>query len=105
MSKFLPTNGFKWISSNEFNVNKYTRNSSFCCFFVFDLDYSKELHELHNDYPLAPGKIEIERERLSNYQLRIADVYNIPVGNFKTLVSNSLNKKNECFIMTTYNFP
>ena len=32
-----------------------------------DLEYPKELRELHNDYPLALGKIEIKKE-MSNYQ-------------------------------------
>ena len=35
--------------------------------------------ELHNDYPLAPDKIEIKRVMLSNYQFKIADLYNIPI--------------------------
>ena len=30
-----------------------------------DLGYSEELRELHNDYPLAPDKIEIKRKMLS----------------------------------------
>ena len=32
MSKFLPTSGFKWIDLNEFDLNKYTSNSSKGCF-------------------------------------------------------------------------
>ena len=28
ISKSLPTNGFKWIHSKEFNLNEYTSNSS-----------------------------------------------------------------------------
>ena len=31
MSKFLPTNGFKWIDPEEFDLNKYTSNSSKEC--------------------------------------------------------------------------
>ena len=30
-----------------------------------DLEYPKELRELHNDYHLAPDKIESKREMLS----------------------------------------
>ena len=44
---------------------------------------SKELHELHNDYPLAPDKIEIKRETPSQYQLKIVDLYKIPTGKVK----------------------
>ena len=62
MVKFLPTSGFKWIDPKEFDLNKYTSNSSKGCVLEVDLEYPKELQELHNDYPLAPDKIEIKRE-------------------------------------------
>ena len=32
MSKLLPTSGCKWIDLNEFDLNKYTSNSSKGCF-------------------------------------------------------------------------
>ena len=32
-----------------------------------DLEYPKELHELHNDYPLAVEKIKVTKEMLSPY--------------------------------------
>ena len=57
MYKFLPTSGFKWIDPKEFDLNKYTSNSSKGCVLEVDLEYPKELQELHNDYPLAPDKI------------------------------------------------
>ena len=53
MSKFLPTSGFKWIDPKEFDFNKYISNSSKGCALEVDLEYPKELQELHNDYPLA----------------------------------------------------
>ena len=62
-------------------------------FLEVDLEYPKELHQLHNDYPLAPDKIEIKEEMLSNYQLQIADFYNIPIGNVKKLVPNFFVKE------------
>ena len=61
------------------------------CFLKIDLEYPKELRELHNDYPLAPDKIEIKIEILPNYQLKIAEFYNIPIGNVKRLVPNLFN--------------
>ena len=42
MSKFLPTNGFKWIGQKEFNLNKYTSNSSKGCVLEVDLEYLEE---------------------------------------------------------------
>ena len=42
MSKFLPTSGFKWINPKEFNLNKYTSNSSEGCVLEVDLEYTKQ---------------------------------------------------------------
>ena len=46
-----------------------------------DLEYPIELQELHNH--LAQGKIEMKREMLSEYQLKISDLYKISIGNIK----------------------
>ena len=80
MSKFLPTSNFKWLDPKEFELNKYTSNSLKGCALEVDLDYPKGLHELHNNYPLAPNRIEIKRKMLSDYQLEVADLYNILIG-------------------------
>ena len=32
-----------------------------------DLEFSDELHELHNDYPLAPEKLAVTNDMLSKY--------------------------------------
>ena len=95
MYKFLPTSGFKWIAPKEFDLNKYNSNISKGCVLEVDREYPKELQELHNDYPLAADKIEIKREMLSHYQLKVADLYNIPIGNVKKLVPNFFDKEKE----------
>ena len=95
MSKFLTTSGFKRIDPKEIDLNKYTSNS-------LDLEYPKDLWELHNDYCLAPDKIETKREMLS--QLKIADLYIIPIDNVKKLVPNFFLKKTMCSIMKTCDF-
>ena len=43
----------------DFDSNKYSSDSSKCCVSEVDLECPKELRKLHNDYPLAPAKIEI----------------------------------------------
>ena len=93
MSKFLSTSRFKWIDPKEFDLNKYTSNSSKGCVLEVDFEYPKELHELHNDYPLAADEIEIKRELFFKYQWKIADLYNIPTGNVKKLVPNLFDKE------------
>ena len=65
-------------------MNKYNGNSWKWC---VDLEYSKEIQELHNHYYLAPDKVEIQRETLSEYELNIADLYNISINNVKKLVA------------------
>ena len=57
-----------------------------------DLKYPKELHELHNDYPLAPEKLAVTNDILSNYCKSIADKYDIKVGDVKKLIPNLGNK-------------
>ena len=64
-------------------MNKYTSNNSKEYVIEVDLEYPKELRHLHNDYPLAWDKIEIKRGMLFEYQLKIADLYNFPIGNVK----------------------
>ena len=75
-------------------MNKYTSNSSKGCTLEVNLEYKKKLQELRNNYPLTQDKIEIKREMLSDYQLKIADLYNIPFGNVKKLVPKFFDKKN-----------
>ena len=80
-------------------MNKYTSNSSKGCVLEVDLEYPKELREYYEkyiqktDYPLAPDKIEIKREILSEYQLKIADSHNIPIGNVTKLVPNFFDEE------------
>ena len=92
ISKFLTTSRLKLIDPKEFDLNKYTSNSSKRCILEVDLEYPIELHKLHNDYLLAPDKIEIKRE-MSNFQLKIADLYNTPIGNVKKLMPNRFGKE------------
>ena len=93
LSKFLLTGGFKWIDPKEINSKKYTSNSSEGCVLEVDLEYPKESRELHNDYPSATDKIEIKEKVLSSYQLKIADFYNISIGNINKLVPNLFDKE------------
>ena len=68
--------------------------SSIGYFLEVDLEYLDELHELHNDYPLAPEKRTVSGDMLSNYCKRIADKYEIKVGDVKKIIPNLGNKTN-----------
>ena len=41
--------------------------SSIGYFVKVDLEYPKELHELHNDFPLGPEKRTVSNDMLSKY--------------------------------------
>ena len=56
MSKCLPTHGFEWMEVNELeNWENYS------CILEVDLEYPWSLHDLHNDYPLAPEHIKVNK--------------------------------------------
>ena len=57
-----------------------------------DLEYPSELHDLDNDYPLTPEKLEIS-QKMSKYCSDIADKYGIKIGRVNKLVPNLRNKK------------
>ena len=48
---------------------------------------------LHSHYPLVLDKVVIKTEILSDYQFKIGDLNNIPIGNDKKLVSNFFDKE------------
>ena len=71
MSGYLPYGGFKWLKNvDNFDVNSISGNSSTE---YIGLEYRNELHVLHNDYPLAPEKLALPYDMLSNYCKKIAD--------------------------------
>ena len=57
-----------------------------------DLEYCKELHDIHNDYSLRPEYIEVNYEMLSNYCKDIVDRHNIKNGGVKKLIPNLYDK-------------
>ena len=50
------------------------------------------MHELHNDYPLAPEKLKISQNILSKYCFNIANEYGIKIGGVNKLVPNLGNR-------------
>ena len=87
MSEYLPYEGFEWLKNVDgFDVISGSEKSSVGYFLKVDLEYPDELHELHNDCPLAPKKLTVSSDMLSNYWKRIADKYEIKFGDVKKLV-------------------
>ena len=65
MSQYLPYTDFKWVRNIDKIKQKLMNiksNSSTGYILEIDLEYPQELHDIHNDYPLAPEKINIPKE-------------------------------------------
>ena len=96
MSQYLPTGGFKWMTDKQINnidLAKYNENSEKGLILEVDLEYPKELHELHNDYPLAAERVCVNKDMLSEYCKKIATKYNISTGLVHKLIPTLSNKE------------
>ena len=87
MSQYLPTGGFKWLDEQLiFLDDDYTETSDKGLILEVDLEYPDELHDLHNDYPLAPEKLKVGKDMLSAYCKKIADKFNMSSGLVQKLI-------------------
>ena len=96
MSQYLPTGNFKWMTDKEIsktNLGKYELDSKEGLIQEVDLEYPKELHDLHNDYPIAPEKVKVSNDMLSAYCKKIAEKYNISIGLVSKLIPTLRDKK------------
>ena len=54
MNEYLPYCGFEWLENiDNFDIIEINHKSPIGYFLEIDLEYLEELHELHNDFPLA----------------------------------------------------
>ena len=96
MSQYLPTGNFRWLSTNNLDEDDYKAIINISpdfhtgCILEVDLEYPKELHDMHNDYPLAPESIEVQDEWLSPYQRGLLG--KTKLQKIKKLVPNLMDK-------------
>jgi len=58
MSKPLPVGNFKWMSESGIkNWEQFSDQEGKGCILKVDLEYPRELHDLHNEYPLASERL------------------------------------------------
>lgn len=94
MSQPLPTGNYKWENINNFDEEKILNipdDNETGYIIECDLKYSKDLHNSHSDYPLAPEQIQGE---YSPYIKNIMDEYNIKYDKTEKLIPNLYDKKN-----------
>ena len=95
MSQYLPYSKINWLNKKETNrlcLNFIEENSSIGYILKVDLNYPDDLLELHNDYPLAPERLEINHDMPSKYCSNIANEYDIKIGGVNKLVPKLSNK-------------
>ena len=65
MSQKLPVNGFKWIKKvskiDEDFIKNYDKDGNTGYFLNVDIEYPKELHDLHSDLPFLPERMKINK--------------------------------------------
>ena len=96
MSQYLPTGRFRWLTEKQIDkidLSKYKEDSNKGIILEVDLKYPKELHNLHNDYPIGPEKVKVTKDMLSEYSKRIADKFNISTGLVYKLIPTLSNKE------------
>ena len=96
MSQHLPTGGFKWLTEKQINkidLTQYNEASEKGLILEVDLEYPKELHDLHNDYPLVPEKVKVTDSMLSGYCKKIQNKFKISTGLVHKLIPTLCDKQ------------
>ena len=99
MSQKLPVKGFKWVKQkmlskfNEDFIKNYDENSNKGYFLEVDIDYPKELFNLHKDLPFLP-----ESKKVNKVEKLICDIedkkkYVIHIRALKQAINNGLRLK------------
>ena len=79
---------------DQLDLAKYNEDSEEGLILEVDLDYPEELHEMHNDFPLAPEQVCVREDMLANYCKSIKDKYNISIGQVYKLIPTLSEKRN-----------
>ena len=72
------TSAFEWMTDDEIDDWKHLS-----CILDVDLEYPKDLHNLHNDYPLAPERVKMANVGKLISNLNDKTKYVVHYENFK----------------------
>ncbi|KAK3932684.1 Zinc finger protein 397 [Frankliniella fusca] len=104
LSRKLPTHGFRFLSTEEIeclDISKLSENDSTGYLFEVTLRYPSRLHDLHNDFPLAPEHREVHYDELSPLQKKILKKNGLPKHSTKKLIPTLESKNKYCVYSTT----
>ena len=91
----LPEGDFRWDYERDADklIELYADNSKKGCIVKCDLHYPSELHDLHNDYPLAPERKLVTQDMLSPYAAELQAKLEIGKDAAEKLVPNLEDKQ------------
>ena len=88
--QYLPTGGFRWLTEKEIDkidLAKYKEDIKKGVILEVDLEYTQELHDHHNSYPLAQEEMNVTKEMLTSYCKSIREKFDISIGQVHKLIS------------------
>ena len=99
MSQKLPVNDFKWVKQEElskFNedfIKNYDENGNTGYFLEVDIDYPKELFDLHKDLPFLPEIKKVNKLKKLICGIEGKKKYVIHIRTLKQSLNNDLRLK------------
>jgi hypothetical protein len=91
MSHALPVDEFRRLDKEEckhLNTNSVSDDNEDGFILEVDLDYPPELHDLHNEYPLAPEKMKVTENMLSPYARKLLEDIDLKGASTEKLIPN-----------------
>ena len=91
MSKSLPTDSFEWMTEEELvSWDSICNEEGKGCILEVDLEYPEDLHDEHNEYPLAPERLKVGKVDKLIPNLRNKEKYVLHYENLKLYLSLGL---------------
>ena len=94
MSQKLPVDGFKWkknmLKFNEESIKTYDAESDKGYTFEVDVEYPKNLNNLHSDLPFFPERIKINKCRKLVCNLYDKNNYVVNIRSLKQALNHGL---------------
>ena len=94
MSHKFPVNNFEWIKdTSQFNedfIRNHNEESDRGYFFEIGFQYFEKLHELHNNLPILPERMKIEKVEKLVGNLHDKNEYITHIRNLKQALNHRL---------------
>ena len=94
MSQYLPIGGFRWVDDCQQlakTIAEQPADDPEGYMLEVDLEYPEDQHDAHNAYPLAPERMTVQKEWMSDYQHDLLGIWAAPTE-VEKLVPNLRNK-------------